>query len=441
MKQFARFAIPFSTVLWLPLLGNCGGSGSSAPTPAPITVSVAPTASIVPAGATQILTATLQNDAARAGVHWTMSPQSGAGTLTTVTSTSVTYNAPASPPANDVTVTITATSVTDTTASAAATITFPAPVVAIDPTSATVDAGTTQTLTATVQYEPAHKGVTWAISPPSGAGTLSSATPTSVTYTAPVVPPASDVNVTITGTSVADAASSAQASIVFPAPGVSVDPSSATLDAGGTQAFTASVQHQPGQAGVTWALSPSSGAGTLSNASTTSVTYNAPASPPVSDLTATLTATSIVPAGLSASSAVTVKAITVSVAPSSALIPAGTQQSFTSAVQHDPGNHGVTWTLTQAGGACAPACGSLASSDTTSAAYVAPAAIPKPSAMLTATSVADPAKAANATISVSGTVKIVPYSLDFGGVKAQPPRTKQLTTTLTNVGVATLPIL
>jgi hypothetical protein len=70
MKRFARFAIALSTVALLALLVNCGGSSSSAPPPLPITVSVAPAASIVAAGATQILTATLQNDTAKVRIRY-----------------------------------------------------------------------------------------------------------------------------------------------------------------------------------------------------------------------------------------------------------------------------------------------------------------------------------------------------------------------------------
>jgi predicted dienelactone hydrolase len=362
--------------------------------------------------------------------------------LGNVTATSVSYTAPASPPANDMTVTITATSVADATRSAAATITVPALYVVVDPSAASVDAGATQTLTATVQSDPAHKGVTWTISPSSGAGTLSNATGTAVTYTAPAAPPASDVTVTITATSVTDVTRSGAATITLPSPAVSIDPSTATLDAGGTQTLTASVLNDPGKAGVTWTISPASGAGTLSNTSSTSVTYNAPGTPPASDLNVTIIATSVSYPLLSASTPITVKAIVVSVAPPSALMPVSAQQSFVSTVQHDPGNRGVTWRLTQGGNACAPACGTISSSDATTAAYVAPAAVPaSPGVTLTATSVTNSANSNSALITLSaGTAKVVPYSLDFGRVKAKFNRSKTLTTTLTNVGSTVLAI-
>src|SRR5580765_231257 len=163
MNRSARLVTSFATVVLAGLLVNYGGDSNTSPPsppppPAPITVSVAPASSEVSAGGTQALTATLQNDSSQQGVAWTIAPASGAGTLGNVTATSVNYTALASPPANDMTVTITATSVADATRSAAATITIPALSVVVDPSAASVDAGATQTLTATVQSDPAHKG-------------------------------------------------------------------------------------------------------------------------------------------------------------------------------------------------------------------------------------------------------------------------------------------
>ncbi len=444
MNRLLRLAIPWVAVTVTPALVSCGGDSSASPPPPPppptITVSVAPASSTVFAGGTQALTATLQNDSSQRGVTWAISPASGAGTLSNAASTSVTYTAPASAPPSDMTVTITATSVADPTRSAAASVTVPAPSVAVDPSTATVDAGGTQSLTATVQGDPAGKGVTWGISPASGAGTLSNATSTSVTYTAPASVPLSDVMVTITATSVTDPTRSGIATILLPTPSVSVDPSTATLDAGGTQTFTASVGNDPAQRGVTWAISPQSGAGTLTNITSTSATYEAPATPPAADLKVTITATSVSFPLVSGGSTVTVKAITVSVAPATALMPLRAEQAFTSTVQHDAANRGVTWLLTEAGSACAPACGTVSSSDATTAAYVAPATMPaSPGVTLTAASVTNSASSGSALITLStGMVKLVPYTLDFGSVK--PSRAKQLTTTLTNTGSAALAV-
>ena len=94
--------------------------------PAPISVSLAPTSAGVQVNQTQPFTATVQNDAQNKGVAWSLSGTgcsgNACGTLTNVTTTSVTYNAPASAP-NPATVGLTATSVADNTKSASTTVT------------------------------------------------------------------------------------------------------------------------------------------------------------------------------------------------------------------------------------------------------------------------------------------------------------------------------
>jgi hypothetical protein len=97
--------------------------------PPPISVSVAPSAASVPVTQTAPFTATVQNDAQNRGVAWSLSGAgcSGAtcGTLSSITTTSVTYTAPATALA-PATVTLTATSVTDASKAASAAITVTA---------------------------------------------------------------------------------------------------------------------------------------------------------------------------------------------------------------------------------------------------------------------------------------------------------------------------
>jgi predicted dienelactone hydrolase len=143
---------------------------------------------------------------------------------------------------------------------------------------------------------------------------------------------------------------------------------------------------------------------------------------------------------------ITVLAIAVSVSPASAILPVNITQDFTPTVVNDPGNAGVTWTMTQGTPpvAClASACGTLSAGSALNGVpitYTAPAAVPTPAAVtLTATSVTDTTKSVNATITLTnGTVKIVPASLNFGSVKDR--RTKSLITTLTNTGSSALSI-
>ena len=417
---------------------------------AAIVVTVSPDNVSVIASTGQIFTATVQNDASNSGVTWTISPVSGAGTLTNVTKTSVTFNAPASPPSNDLAVTITATSAATPTTSASANVVVPAIMISVDPNGATVAAGTKQILTATVTNDPSNAGVVWSISPASGAGTLSDVTNTSVTFNAPASAPPSDVVVTITATSVTDATRSSPATVTVPTIAVSISPSSATVAANTMQDFTATANYDPSNAGVTWSLSPATGVGSLSKATSASVTYSAPAGAPAGNLTATLTATSATDTSKSSSVQITVPAISVSVAPTSALIPVNATQEFTGTVSFDPAGKGVTWAPVQAAATCTPICGTFSSTKTDSGAattYTAPAAVSTVAAVdLTATSISDASKSGIAAIKLTnGTVKLVPAMLDYGHVKYRNLLThqllsKSLTLMLANVGSNSLNI-
>jgi len=350
---------------------------------------------------------------------------------------SATYTAPGLAPASDTTITITATSVSDNKRSGATRITFAAIAISLDPPEAVVDAGTTQTMTASVGNDSAQAGVTWAMKPASGAGTLNNPTSTTVTYVAPADPPPQDVDVTITATSVTDLSRSASAHITFPAMTLIVDPASMSLDAGGSKVFRASIRHAPATvaANVTWSIQPETGAGGLSDATAKSVKYSAEETPPADDTEATITATSIIPAGLSASANVTVNAIKVSTSPDSALVPIGTRQPFHAVVSHDPADQGVSWQLLQDGNTCDPGCGTITSSDESLAGYQAPSApTPASPVVLRATSRTDTSKTFDSTIAVSaGVLSVVPTALDFGSVKILYGM-KRLNTTITNTG-------
>src|SRR6266478_6603701 len=125
-----RRLIACGLILCTGLLGlaGCGGyNAPSQPPPTPTSVTISPKSASVPAGTgTQNFTATVMNDYLSRGVTWALSGAgcSGAacGSLSNVTSSSVTYNAPSAA----ATVTLTATSVNDATKSSTATITVTA---------------------------------------------------------------------------------------------------------------------------------------------------------------------------------------------------------------------------------------------------------------------------------------------------------------------------
>jgi uncharacterized protein (DUF1800 family) len=218
-----------------------------------VSIVVAPATASLSANQTQGLTATVTGST-NLGVTWTVT---GAGTLSSTSGTSIMYTAPASI-ASKTTVTVTATSSADGTKSAVSTITLnPAVSIMVSPATVSLSANQSQGLTATVGGS-TNLGVTWTISPATGAGTLSATSSTSgtpITYTASASI-TSQTSVTVTATSSADGTKSAISTITLtPAVGgpITVSPSSVSVALGGTQPFTAT-----GQPSVTWAASAGS---------------------------------------------------------------------------------------------------------------------------------------------------------------------------------------
>jgi hypothetical protein len=213
------------------------------------------------------------------------------GTLGNVTTTSVTYTAPATLP-SPATVTLTATSKRDGTKSSTATITLTtasAIVVTVSPTTASVDTSATRNFTVTVQNDSQNKGVGWTVSgsgcSEAACGTLSNVTTSSVTYNAPVTLP-NPATVTLTATSVADGTKSGTATITVTAVStnitVSVTPERGGLVTSQSLALSAALTNDTGNAGVTWSTS----GGTFPTMNSTSATFMAPATPGVVTITA-----------------------------------------------------------------------------------------------------------------------------------------------------------
>jgi hypothetical protein len=280
-------------------------------TPIAVTIPTTPTA--IAGAATEAITATLTGDATlNAGVTWSIT--SGGGSLTAVTTSSVTYNAPL--PVTTATAVITATSKTDTTKTATFTIPLtPISVGAIRPAPISLGTSTTQPLVgATVSNDSSNSGVTWSISPAAGAGSIVS---TTGVYTAPTSVISTVTTVTVTATSVKDPTKTATATITLqPITIDAISPATVSLNGGGTQSFSgASLTYDGSSSGVTWSISPATGAGSVS---TTGV-YTAPAvvsgSSPVTvtvtvasvkDNTKTTTATiTLTPIGISFTTATT----------------------------------------------------------------------------------------------------------------------------------------
>lgn len=316
--------------------------------------------------------------------------------------------------------------------------------VALSQTAATVQAGATTQVTAMVANDPRNAGVTWKLtqngtscSPGCGAVAPSStASGAPVTYTAPATVP-NPATVTLTATSAADATKAASSTITVTSTSiaVSVSPPSATIPSGGTQQFAATVSGDPSNGDVNWQVTAKlwcnsifhcqsgpiwivvlcSTCGTVSPSSTAGgaqTIYTAPGhlTPPTKtgyhfngDLF--VVATSATNSSASGTATIHVLPISVSVSPISASVALNTTQPFTAAVTNDATSSGVTWTLSQNGGACSPSCGTISPATAPSGAmvtYTAPwTAAASPVVTVSAVSVEDSTSSARATIAVT----------------------------------------
>ncbi len=214
---------------------------------------------------------------------------------------------------------------------------------------------------------------------------------------------------------------------------VSVAPSTASVAVNTTQPFTATVQNDSQNKGVTWALSGTGCSGAAcgilsanSSASGVAITYTAPGSVP-NPATVTLTATSVSDGTKSAAATITVTSggsgsISVSLTPKRGGLVISQSLTFTATVAHDVGNAGVTWSAS---------VGSFSSQSTTSATYVAPTT---PGVVtITATSVADVTKSISATVGVTDLSGVTTY---HNNLSRDGTNTQEYALTISNVAAA-----
>jgi Immunoglobulin I-set domain len=184
---------------------------------------------------------------------------------------------------------------------------------------------------------------------------------------------------------------------------VQLNPNSATVSAGSTQQFAATVTGTSNTS-VTWAVSGAGCSGVACGTISGGGLYTAPASVP-SPPTLSVTVTSVADPTKSASASVTVlaaAAVLLSISPTSASVPAASTDSFTATVTGTT-NTAVTWSVTGAG-CSGSSCGTLATS-LLSAVYQAPVVAPLPASVdVVATSMANPSKTASATVTIVSVV-------------------------------------
>jgi hypothetical protein len=175
----------------------------------------------------------------------------------------------------------------------------------------------------------------------------------------------------------------------------------ASVFAGATVVFNATTNDPKG---VTWTLTPATGAGTLSNiqstATTSSATYQTPLNPP-SPNSVTIMVSSTSDASIRQSDAFSIQpAISVAITGKIGAAIATTYANpvvLNASVSNDPAGAGVQWMLLSGNPPtpCEPTCGTLSGQSSSQVSYTPPAAVPGlpgNTAIITATSIADNTK-------------------------------------------------
>ena len=363
-RRFAPTAAVIFTVTAL-ISGCANVKGNVSQPVGAVSVAVSPSTASVTISSSQKFTATVSG-ASSSAVTWQVNGTPGGDTTHGKIDATGMYTAPATVP-SPAAVTVTAVAVAAPSKSGSAQVTVSATPAAISVstsvTATAVQVGKTLSLTATVGNDSANKGVTWALTGAgcTGAtcGTLSAASSASgagITYTAPATVP-TPATVTATATSVADSTKSATTVITISAPpvvvGITVSPTTASVQVGKTQAIVGTVTNDAANKGVAYTLSGTgctgAACGTLSAASGASgvaITYTAPAAVP-SPATVIVTATSVADGTKKATATITITAapsgnVAVSISPKRVALTTGQLQTFTATVTGSS-TTSVTW--------------------------------------------------------------------------------------------------
>ncbi len=209
-----------------------------------------------------------------------------------------------------------------------------------------------------------------------------------------------------------------------PTVSITISPTSATIIAGGTQQFQATVTGSSNTA-VTWEVNNVVGGSTQTGTISATGLYTAPMTTVA--LQVMVTAVAVADTTKSANAAVTVNPpppVTVSISPTTALLAVTTTQQFTATVT-GPSNTSVTWSVDGVAGG-----NNTVGIITANGLYTAPATAGGHT--VTATSVADSMASANAAVTV------ISLTISPPSTKVSPLGTRQFTATIegtSNTGV------
>ncbi|MBS2021080.1 MAG: Ig-like domain-containing protein [Deltaproteobacteria bacterium] len=250
-------------------------------------------------------------------------------------------------------------------------------VITISPTTATMAPNGNRDFTATVTGAD-DKTVRWSVQEANGG---------QIGTTGHYVAPTAVGTYHVVASASADSSKKAIATVTVQtgsAVSIAINPTSATVQVGQTQQFTATISGASNTA-VNWTVSESGG-GSVS----ASGLYTAPATVPSGAVH--VVATSVADASKSATATVSVSAapvVSVSISPTNATLLLNGTQQFTATVS-GTSNHAVTWSVTEAQSGTISAAGL----------YTAPATLPPGQVHVVATSVADASKSATAVVTV-----------------------------------------
>jgi hypothetical protein len=428
---------------------GCAGTTSRSTGPGVVIINVVPTSASLFLGQTQQFQA-IVTGTSNTSVTWFAGGVPGGNANTGTISSTGLYVAPSvlpMPPG----ITVTALSNADQESTASAVVTLKDDiVVGISPTSASLSTGAGQSFTANVSGTgcPAT-GVTWSVNGVEGGnttfGTVVSSGINSALYVAPAAPP-SPPTVSVTVTSVADAAKVASASVTITCAATnSIAPPAATVALAQTQSFIASFCLSPGTI-IGWDVNGIPGGntavGTIAPTGVSGALYSAPSSLPSPSAVAIHASNG----NATATAAVTlISNISVSVIPTSATLPVSQRKSF-AATLTNTADMTVTWlvngisngnaTVGQVCHSGSSPCVPPASATANSIDYLAPASVPATNPVtLTAVSHADPAKSGNAIVGITGvavpiSVAISPFYA-FVAHSTSTPTTLQFFATVT----------
>ncbi|MGA7376992.1 MAG: hypothetical protein WBW36_11635 [Candidatus Sulfotelmatobacter sp.] len=350
-------------------LASCGGvSNSTTGQSSNVTVSLNQSSMNVAVGATAQFTATVQNTTNTA-VTWSVDGVAGGNATAGTISASGLYTAPAAAGSHKVT----ATSVADTNASASAAVTVGA-LAAISPATAFLPPGGTQQFSSSIQGF-SNTSVNWAVNQVAG-GNASVGTITAAgLYTAPLQPG----TYAVTATSAADSSVTASAAVTVGT--IKLSPTSATLASSQMQQFTPTAS--AGVTTFTWSVDGTVGGNATVGTISVSGLYMAPVQAGSHTVTA---------ADGSITGSASVSIVDFTIAPSSTTVAPSTTKQFTATIE-GLSNQAVTWAVDGTTGGSA-ATGTVSAGGL----YTAPAAIG--AHIISATSVADTALTASASVTV-----------------------------------------